>query len=84
MDLRYNVTDFFTNNKNKILRYRRAFWFASICNRLLIQNDLNGGSAATKELLFQCISEAQVSYTQEKELLIKSAYNKFFHFSDKK
>lgn len=83
IDLRKNIPDFFANNRNKILRYRRAFWFASLCNRLLIQNDLNG-SAASKELLFQCISEAQLSYTMEKELIIKSAYNKFFYFNDKK
>lgn len=82
INLRSNIPNFFTN-KNNILRYRRAFWFASVCNRLLIQNDLNGGSAIIKEILFHCISEAQISYTQENELTIKSAYNKFFHFDKK-
>lgn len=84
MDLRFNIPNFFSSSKNKILRYRRAFWFASVCNRLLIQNDLNGGSAIANQMLFQCISEAQASYSQEYELIIKSAYNKFFYFNDKK
>lgn len=83
VDIRLNIPDFFTSNSHKILRYRRAFWFGSVCNRLLIQNDLNY-SPINKELLFQCVTEAQHSYIHEKEVIIKSAFNKFFYFNDKR
>lgn len=82
IDIRTKTPDLFTNNNYKILRYRRAFWLGSVCNRLLIQGDLNN-SSLNKELLFQCVSEAQTCYSCEREEVIKSAYNKFFYFNDK-
>lgn len=123
LGMRRNSTqeEFFSDDgRNKILRYRRALWFGSVCNRLFLQ--LNQIDSIMKEIdsqrkvlesnnsqeydkteeidykalvcnenfirfknfLDECYEEAHASYSEEKEVVIRNAYNKFFYFNDKK